>query len=229
MVRRAALQREVLQLKPKFTLFQKILTSLFILLEVAVITGDVLELFWLHKENNDYYYWVNLVLCLFLLLVFLALIINPRAGINADEADSPEALLPQLSASRTYMCFVAVDIAAIFTFVMFFSKYFKNPALLVIVGGIVLFVIGAIKYLYDCKEIGFEEIEYEDDDDEQDARNELLEEEPKEEIKEEPNGEPKEESREESKEEPKEEIEQEPKDTQSPEEVHPKKEKEKQK
>lgn len=152
-------------MKPRFTLFQKILTTLFVMLEGAVITGDVMELFWLHRQNNDYYYWVNLVLCLFLLLVFLALIINPKAGVNAEEADSPETLLPQLSASRTYMCFIAVDIAAIFAFVMFFSRFFENPALIVIVGGIVLFIIGAIKYLYDCKKIGFEEIEYEDDDD----------------------------------------------------------------
>lgn len=152
-------------MKPRFTLFQKILTTLFVMLEGAVIAGDVMELFWLHRQNNDYYYWVNLVLCLFLLLVFLALIINPKAGVNAEEADSPETLLPQLSASRTYMCFIAVDIAAIFAFVMFFSRFFENPALIVIVGGIVLFIIGAIKYLYDCKKIGFEEIEYEDDDD----------------------------------------------------------------
>lgn len=168
-------------MKPRFTLFQKILTTLFVMLEGAVIAGDVMELFWLHRQNNDYYYWVNLVLCLFLLLVFLALIINPKAGVNAEEADSPETLLPQLSASRTYMCFIAVDIAAIFAFVMFFSRFFENPALIVIVGGIVLFIIGAIKYLYDCKKIGFEEIEYEDDDDDNPAETaaEAVKEQPK--------------------------------------------------
>lgn len=199
-------------MKPRFTMFQKILTTLFVMLEGAVITGDVMELFWLHKENNDYYYWVNLVLCLFLLLVFLALIINPKAGVNADEADSPETLLPQLSASRTYMCFIAVDIAAIFAFVMFFSKFFKNPALIVIVGGIVLFVIGAIKYLYDCKKIGFEEIEYEDDDDDKKPADNAVKEQPKQEEKKpsEPKEEPKEQPKEEAKQEPTEEPKKEP-------------------
>lgn len=191
-------------MKPRFTLFQKILTTLFVMLEGAVIAGDVMELFWLHRQNNDYYYWVNLVLCLFLLLVFLALIINPKAGVNAEEADSPETLLPQLSASRTYMCFIAVDIAAIFAFVMFFSKFFENPALIVIVGGIVLFIIGAIKYLYDCKKIGFEEIEYEYDDDDNPAETaaEAAKEQPKEEAKQEPKEEPESETKEEPKSEP---------------------------
>ena len=214
-------------MKPRFTLFQKILTTLFVMLEGAVIAGDVMELFWLHRHNNDYYYWVNLVLCLFLLLVFLALIINPKAGVNAEEADSPETLLPQLSASRTYMCFIAVDIAAIFAFVMFFSKFFENPALIVILGGILLFIIGAIKYLYDCKKIGFEEIEYEDDDEEEkpekpaaeavkekpkqteekkDAAPQTQEAKPEEKPskqKEEPKEQPKEEAKQEPKEEPK--------------------------
>ena len=155
-------------MKPKFTLLQKIMTTLFIVLEVAVITGDVLKLFVLENNDNKYYYGVNLALCLLLLVVFMALIISPKAGVNGDETDNPESLLPQLSASRTYMCFIAVDIALIFAFVMYFSKYFENPTLLIIAGGVAIFIIGAIKYVIDCKRIGFEEFEDDDDDEEDD-------------------------------------------------------------
>ncbi len=157
-------------MKPKFTMLQKILTTLFVVLVGAVITADVLKLFVFENQGNTYYNSVNLVLCVLLLLVFLALIFNPRAGTNAETDDAPETLAPQLSASRTYMCFIAVDIALIFTFVMYFAKHFEKPAIIVIVGGIAIFVIGAIKYISDCKKIGFEEIEYEDDDVQEDKQ-----------------------------------------------------------
>ncbi len=159
-------------MKLKFTMLQKILTTLFVVLVGAVITADVLKLFVFENQGNTYYNSVNLVLCVLLLLVFLALIFNPKAGTNAENDDAPETLAPQLSASRTYMCFIAVDIALIFTFVMYFAKHFEKPAVIVIVGGIAIFVIGAIKYISDCKKIGFEEIEYEDDDVQEDKQEE---------------------------------------------------------
>ncbi len=162
-------------MKQKFTMLQKILTTLFVVLVGAVITADVLKLFVFENQGNTYYNVVNLVLCLLLLAIFLALIFNPKAGTNAENEDTPETLAPQLSASRTYMCFIAVDIALIFTFVMYFSKYFEKPAVVVIAGGVLIFVIGAIKYISDCKKIGFEEIEYEEDDEQEEKPQEVAE------------------------------------------------------
>lgn len=153
-------------------MLQKILTTIFVVLVGAVITADVLKLFVFENQGNTYYNVVNLVLCLLLLAIFLALIFNPKAGTNAENEDAPETLAPQLSASRTYMCFIAVDIALIFTFVMYFAKHFEKPAVVVIAGGVLIFVIGAIKYISDCKKIGFEEIKYEDDDEQEEKQEE---------------------------------------------------------
>ncbi len=140
-------------MKQRFTLFQKIMTVIFIALEAAVLACDVYKLIFAGGEGK-YYYIVNLVLSIILLGVFLMLIFDPKLCISDDETDDPERLFPIISASRTYMCFIAVDVSAIFAFVMFAAKYFENPALIIVIGGVAVFVIGAVKYVIDSGRIG---------------------------------------------------------------------------
>ncbi len=140
-------------MKQRFTLFQKVMTVIFIALEAAVLACDVYRLVFVDGEGK-YYYIVNLVLSIILLGVFLMLIFDPKLCISDDETDDPERLFPIISASRTYMCFIAVDVSAIFAFVMFAAKYFENPALIIVIGGVAVFVIGAVKYVIDSGRIG---------------------------------------------------------------------------
>ncbi len=140
-------------MKQRFTLFQKVMTVIFIALEAAVLACDVYRLVFVDGDGK-YYYIVNLVLSVLLLGVFLMLIFDPKLCISDDETDDPKRLYPIISASRTYMCFIAVDIAAIFAFVMFAAKYFENPALIIVIGGVAVFVIGAVKYVIDSGRIG---------------------------------------------------------------------------
>lgn len=140
-------------MKQRFTLFQKIMTVIFIALEAAVLACDVYRLVFVDGDGK-YYYIVNLVLSVLLLGVFLMLIFDPKLCISDDETDDPQRLFPIVSASRTYMCFIAVDVSAIFAFVMFAAKYFENPALIVVIGGVTVFVIGAVKYVIDSGRIG---------------------------------------------------------------------------
>ncbi len=140
-------------MKQRFTLFQKIMTVIFIALEAAVLACDVYRLVFVDGDGK-YYYIVNLVLSVLLLGVFLMLIFDPKLCISDDETDDPQRLFPIVSASRTYMCFIAVDVSAIFAFVMFAAKYFENPALIVVIGGVAVFVIGAVKYVIDSGRIG---------------------------------------------------------------------------
>lgn len=140
-------------MKQRFTLFQKIMTVIFIALEAAVLACDVYRLIFVDGDGK-YYYIVNLVLSVLLLGVFLMLIFDPKLCISDDETDDPQRLFPIISASRTYMCFIAVDVSAIFAFVMFAAKYFENPALIIVIGGVAVFVIGAVKYVVDSGRIG---------------------------------------------------------------------------
>lgn len=143
-------------MKHNFTVFQKIMTVLFIALEIAVAVCDIYKLVSAGQDSGGkYYYAVNLALCVLLLAVFLVLIFDPKICVSEDDTDKPEQLYPLISASRTYMCFIAVDIAAIFAFVMFFSKYFKHPALIIVIGGVLIFIAGAVKYIIDSRKIGF--------------------------------------------------------------------------
>ncbi len=157
-------------MKQRFTLFQKIMTVIFIALEAAVLACDVYRLVFVDGDGK-YYYIVNLVLSLLLLGVFLMLIFDPKLCISDDETDDPRRLFPIISASRTYMCFIAVDLAAIFAFVMFAAKYFENPALIIVIGGVAVFVAGAVKYVIDSGRIGIISEEDDEDPDDKDAED----------------------------------------------------------
>lgn len=148
-------------MRPRFTLLQKVLTTLFVVLELSVIACDIVRLFVLEVEKNRYYYSVNLGLCAVLLPVFLLRIFCPKVCVSSEETDKPEQLVPLVSASRTYMCFIAVDISAIFAFVMFAAKYFENPGLWLILLGVVIFIIGSVKYVLDSGRLGI--IEFDDE------------------------------------------------------------------
>ena len=137
-------------MKPRFTMFQKIMTTIFIVLQAAVMANDCVRL---ATEEGTYYYAVNLVLSVGLLAVFLTLIFNPSLCAATEESDSSEQKSAIISASRTYMCFIAVDIALIFTFVMFVSKYVSYPAIWIVIGGVIMFIVGAVKYIYDSQKL----------------------------------------------------------------------------
>lgn len=141
-------------MKPQFSLFQKIMTTIFIVLQAAVMISDGIRLATDDGSGSGtYYYAVNLVLCAGLLAVFLMLIFNPKLCVSTEETDTPEQLHALISASRTYMCFIAVDISLIFAFVMFLSQYVSHPALIIIIGGVALFIAGAVKYIYDSQKL----------------------------------------------------------------------------
>lgn len=141
-------------MKPQFSLFQKIMTTIFIVLQTAVMISDGIRLATDDGSGSGtYYFAVNLVLCAGLLAVFLVLIFNPKLCVSTEETDTPEQLYALISASRTYMCFIAVDIALIFAFVMFLSQHVSHPALIIVIGGVTLFIVGAIKYIYDSQKL----------------------------------------------------------------------------
>ncbi len=167
-------------MRPRFTLLQKILTTLFVVLELSVIACDIVRLFVLEVEKNRYYYSVNLGLCVVLLPVFLLRIFCPKVCVSSEETEKPEQLVPLVSASRTYMCFIAVDISAIFAFVMFAAKYFENPGLWLILVGVVIFIVGSVKYVLDSGRLGI--IEFDDENPDPDADKKQLEEQEESEI-----------------------------------------------
>lgn len=154
-------------MKAKFTLLQKIFITLFIGLILGCIGGDIYALSFKDSDSSKYTFGVNIGLCVLVLTVFLLLIRNPAIIISDHSASDNESdVRPIISASRTFLCLIAFDVAAVMAFVLYGSEFIKYPKLVVIAFAVTVFVVASIKYIVDSRKIGIADSDGTDDTDE---------------------------------------------------------------
>ncbi|MFT3952653.1 MAG: hypothetical protein QM689_12050 [Oscillospiraceae bacterium] len=140
-----------------YTLLQKILIAVALILFAACAVGDMVLLSGeLAGGKNGV--TLNLLLCLLLGGVFAFLIRRPQSVERVDEDDDKDAV-PLLTATRTYLCFLALDASAVLTIVLYGEFALRSPVVTLLLVSVMIFAAGAVKYLIDTRRIGFAEDE----------------------------------------------------------------------
>lgn len=144
-------------MKVPFTLLQIILTTVSLFALCACAAADCFLIYLNIVEMNSNSFVINGVICAVLIIILGVLIFKPSlTGFvrkNSVEADP----VPALSAVRTYLCFIALDAAAILSIMLFGALFSINVLIYILIAAPAVFVIGAVKYIFDVRRIGVDD------------------------------------------------------------------------
>lgn len=139
-------------MKTPFLLSQKILTASATVILLGCVAGDLIALFMDFGSKTDWVFIVNLLLSLIVPAFFLLLIFKPeKTRVVSDNENGDKQ--PVLSATRTYICIIYLDVALILALVLFGSAFISNVELSIIGVAAIVFIIGAVKYIFDSRKI----------------------------------------------------------------------------
>lgn len=139
-------------MKTPYSLVQKILIATSTVVLTLCIVGDAIALLSKFQSDIDWLFMVNLVLSFIAICVFTYFILKPeKTGVASNLKPENASLI--LSATRTYTCIIYFDVAIIMALVLFGSINIPYVELGLIALAIIVFIIGAVKYLYDSRAI----------------------------------------------------------------------------
>lgn len=149
-------------MKVNFTLLQIVLTTVAIFALCSCAAADCF-LFYLNiVDVNSNSFVINGIISIAAAIVFLVLIFRPSLTgfVRKNGAEDP---VPALSAVRTYLCFIALDAAAILSIMLFGAVFSENVVIYILIAAPSLFIIGAVKYVFDVRRIGVDDSGTEDE------------------------------------------------------------------
>lgn len=148
-------------MKKSYTTLQVVLIVLSCVLGVACFVGNAGILILDENASGKWIFRLNLLISAVFAGVFLLLIRHPeKTQVFGDQPEDQSDPAPALCATRTYLCFLAFDTAAVLSFVLIGGQIFKDPELAVIILSVGIFLIAVGKYLYDIGKIGVADEEW---------------------------------------------------------------------
>ncbi|WP_124098376.1 hypothetical protein [Ruminococcus sp. Marseille-P6503] len=149
-------------MKVNFTLLQIVLTTVSVFVLCSCAAADCFLIYLDIVDVNSNSFVINGVISIAAAVVFLILIFRPSLTgfVRKDSGENPA---PALSAVRTYLCFLALDAAAILSIMLFGAVLSENVVMYILILAPLLFIIGAVKYVFDVRRIGVDESGGEDD------------------------------------------------------------------
>ncbi len=136
------------------------------MLQIAITTVEIFLLalcifsdFFLLYISDDYKGYGKLVfnafLCIAVLIISVLLIFKPSlTRFVALKANDEKSLLPALSAIRTYLCFISLDVALVLLITVAGALFLEDAIYYIMVTAPVVFIIGVVKYIFDIRKIG---------------------------------------------------------------------------
>ncbi len=141
-------------MKTPYLLGQKILCIISTTVLGGCVIGDAVALLMKFEANSDWVFVVNLLLSLIAMAVFITLIRKPElTGVVPKPYN--DSSITVLSATRTYICIVYLDVALIMGLVVFGTSLIPDFQLSISIIGVaaIVFIISAVNYIFDCRRI----------------------------------------------------------------------------
>lgn len=141
-------------MKTPYSFGQKILSIISTVILIGCIAGDVAALLIKFDFKSDWVFIVNMLLSVVSMAVFITLIRRPEMTGVAPKPYN-ESSKTVLSATRTYICIIYLDVALIMCIVVFGTAFIPSGGLSITIVGVaaIVFIISAVNYMFDCKKI----------------------------------------------------------------------------
>lgn len=143
-------------MKTPYLLIQRLLIASSTVILFLCILGDTIALLVDFESATDWIFMLNMVLSLCAMCVFSYFIIKPEKTCVVKDIKS-ESAKSIYSATRTYICIIYFDVAIVLALVLFGSANIPYVEVGLIVLAILVFIIGAVKYLFDIRKINSSE------------------------------------------------------------------------
>lgn len=152
-------------MKVRFTLLQIIVATVSIFALCVCAAADCFLIYLNIVEVNSNSFVINGIVSLAAAIILALLILKPSLT-NVVRKNDDENPAPALSAVRTYLCFIALDAAAILSITLLGAVFEKDVVMYIIIVAPLLFIVGVVKYLFDVRRIGVDDSVDEDDSNE---------------------------------------------------------------